>query len=109
MEINAGTYKENITKVNDMILTPKGTFSTSPQDTILAMKHPDELMRGSGQVSVVINNYTNDSVETSADEEGNLIVNISRKVAADYASGSNGWENAYNQRAVAMQGRAYSI
>ena len=102
------TYKENATKVNDMILTPKGTFSTSPQDTILAMKHPEELMRNGG-VSVQINNYSNNEVETSTDDYGNLIVNISRKVAQDYANGSNGWENAYQQRNISMQGKAYSL
>lgn len=108
MAINASSYSEGIKRVNDMILTPKGTFSTSPQDTILAMKHPENLMNG-GKISVQINNYTNDNVETSADANGNLIVNISRKIAQDYADGSNGWENAYQRRSVSMQGKAYSI
>jgi len=109
MEINAGTYKENVTKVNDMILTPKGTFSTSPQDTILAMKHPENLMNSRSGISVTINDYAGNNIETSTDDYGNLIVNISRRIAEDYASGSNGWENAYNRRTVALQGKAYSI
>ncbi len=72
------------------------------------MKHPEDLM-SRGTISVQINNYSNNEVETSTDDYGNLIVNISRKVAQDYADGSNGWDSAYTERAVSMQGRAYSI
>lgn len=36
------------TKVNDMILTDKGVFSTDPKDTIMAMKDPGSLVRGDG-------------------------------------------------------------
>lgn len=32
------------TKVNDLIVTPEGTFSTHPDDTIFAMKNPGALM-----------------------------------------------------------------
>lgn len=32
------------TKVNDMILTPNGTYSTHPDDTIFAMKNPGSLV-----------------------------------------------------------------
>ena len=32
------------TKVNDMILTPDGTYSTHPDDTIFAMKNPSSLV-----------------------------------------------------------------
>lgn len=37
-------YGVSSTKVNDMIITPEGNFSTHPEDTIMAMKHPEDLL-----------------------------------------------------------------
>lgn len=105
------------TNVNDMILTPQGVFNTSPEDTILAMKHPEDLVssgRGSVSISVVINNTASDtvsaSVSQSEDADGltSMIVTISKKVATDAATGANGWDNAFNYRQQRLSGRSIS-
>lgn len=102
-------------KVNDMILTPHGNFSTAPDDYLLAMKDPTSLM-GAGSAANVsikftVNNTASDVVETTteeqtgADGQKELIVTISRMVASDYASGKNGWDSAYAGRENRMRGR----
>lgn len=110
-QVNADTYSGKITGVNDMILTPHGTFSTSPQDTLIAMKKPEMLMSGgvSGGVSVTINNYSSSEVQTRQDDYGNLIVDISKKIAEDYANGDNGWARAYSTQQSTVAGRRVSI
>ena len=110
-QVNADTYSGKITGVNDMILTPHGTFSTSPQDTLIAMKRPEMLMSGgvSGGVSVTINNYSSSEVQTRQDDYGNLIVDISKKIAEDYANGDNGWARAYSTQQSTVAGRRVSI
>lgn len=110
-QVNADTYSGKITGVNDMILTPHGTFSTSPQDTLIAMKRPEMLMSGgvSGGVSVTINNYSSSEVQTRQDDYGNLIVDISKKIAEDYANGDNGWARAYSTQQSSVAGRRVSI
>ena len=110
-QVNADTYSGKITGVNDMILTPHGTFSTSPQDTLIAMKKPEMLMSGGGSagVSVTINNYSNAEVQTRQDDYGNIIVDISKKIAEDFANGDNGWARAYNTQQSTVAGRRVSI
>jgi len=104
--LNADTYASDVTNVHDMILTPQGKFRTDPDDTIFAMKHPETLATSrSANVSVTVNNTMSDKadVQISKQQDANglerLIVQISQKVASDYANGSNGWDNAqaYNQ------------
>lgn len=94
--------------VNDMILTDKGVFSTSPQDTIMAMKHPENL--GGGTLQPIINNYAGDDVnvrqERGADGITRLIVDISKQVALDYAQGFNGWNDAVKYRNAMTNGRS---
>ena len=109
MEVNAGTYKDKVTGVNDMILTPNGIFNTSPQDTIIAMKHPEDLSNEGARVSVIVNNYGNDKVETSTDDKGNLIIDISRKISQDFVTGENGWEKAHNLRQNFERGLSFSL
>lgn len=114
-EINAGIYNESIgaKNVNDMILTPQGKFSTNPNDYIIATKNPSALAGGGSVVnmSVQINNelgsVANVTATQSEDAEGNkqLLINISRKIANDYATGSNGWDSAINYNAGRRQGR----
>lgn len=107
-------------KVNDMILTPHGNFSTAPDDYLLAMKDPTSLMGYGGQnvavqttVSVKVINQAGDTVKASASETVNekgqkeLVVMISKAVANDYASGRNGWDSAVNYRAQRANGRRY--
>lgn len=110
-QVNADTYSGKITGVNDMILTPHGTFSTSPQDTLIAMKRPEMLMSGGGSsgVSVTINNYSSSEVQTRQDDFGNIIVDISKKIAEDYANGDNGWARAYSTQQSSVAGRRVSI
>ena len=89
------TYKQNaVKKVNDMILTDKGVFSTSPKDTIMAMKKPESLLGGKTEVNVQV--VDNVGVNANVRQEGNniLIELISQKIANDYADGSNGWASA---------------
>jgi tape measure domain-containing protein len=106
-------------KVNDMILTPHGNFSTAPDDYILAMKDPASLMRNTGSnanvvVKFTVNNNASDVVEAQAEErigadgQKELMVTISRMVASDYASGKNGWDSAYSGRESRMKGRRVS-
>ena len=110
-QVNADTYSGKITGVNDMILTPHGTFSTSPQDTLIAMKKPEMLMSsgGSAGVSVTINNYSSSEVQTRQDDYGNIIVDISKKIAEDFANGDNGWARAYSTQQSTVVGRRVSI
>jgi len=51
--------------VNDMILSPHGAFSTSPEDYIIATKHPENLMGGgAAPVYVTVINQSNATVST---------------------------------------------
>lgn len=106
----------DVTKVNDMILTPQGNFSTSPSDYIIATKNPSSLGgNGSVVMNVKINNSASDKVDATATQTTNengmleLMVNISSKVANDYANGSNGWDNAFMYRQSQMNGRSVAI
>ena len=103
-QLEAETYTKNVLGVNDMILTPHGNFSTSPEDTILAMKHPEKLS-GSGELKVVVNDYGGNNVDVQKNGFGELIINISKKVAADFASGKNGWESAMAAQQLRVAGR----
>lgn len=112
-EINSEGYKDKLYKVNDMILTPNGTFSTHPEDTILAMKHPENLMSGNGGVVIVkpvINNNMADTASVSIEQRTNnegvaeMIVTISKKIANDVARGVNGWDYALASREQRISG-----
>lgn len=115
MEVNAQAYDRALssTQVNDMILTPKGNFSTDPNDYIIATKNPAGLGGGGTviQMNVKISNTMSDSATvkttqtTNADGMPELLVMVSRKVAGDAASGSNGWDDALNAREQRLSGR----
>lgn len=107
---------DNVTRVNDMILTPQGNFSTAPDDYIIATKNPSALGgNGSVVMNVKINNTQSDKVTATAtqsvDENGfvQLLVDISQKVASDFAKGSNGWDSALAYRQVQTNGRRVTI
>ena len=91
-------YADKAVSVNDMILTPNGTFSTNPQDTIIATKNPQSLGSTNVQNKIIVNNNANVEVEAEqkVDENGinQIFINISKKIAQDYADGRNGWELA---------------
>ena len=102
--LNANTYAQGVYNVNDMILTPHGNFSTAPDDYIIATKNPYAL--GQGNVNVQINNTVSDNVDVDVQRQNDeLIVTISRKIAEDYATGKNGWNNALNYRQSKINGR----
>jgi hypothetical protein len=118
-QLNSETYNENVSSqsVNDMILTPSGSFSTHPDDYIIATKDPSSLNGNSGtnvSFSVQINNTVSDTVtattEESTGDDGmtQLVINISKKVASDYASGTNGWDNAIDSNNLRRKGRSVS-
>lgn len=75
------------------------------------MKKPEMLMSGGGSagVSVTINNYSSSEVQTRQDDYGNIIVDISKKIAEDFANGDNGWARAYNTQQSTVAGRRVSI
>lgn len=110
--LNAQTAM-SVTPVNDMILTDKGIFSTHPQDTIMAMKNPASLVNEASSVNVTINNNSGANVDVqkkvNSDGMTELVVNISRKIAQDYAKGVNGWDSAYSNQQSRLNGRRISI
>lgn len=110
--INEGA---GLTQVNDMILTPQGNFSTSPKDYIIATKDPAGLStKSSVSMNVVINNSMGESANVTAqrsvgpDGQQELVVSISRKVAQDYAMGTNGWDYAIDANSARRRGRSLS-
>lgn len=113
-DLNAQTEINNLTRVNDMILTPNGNFSTHPDDYLIATKNPHSL-GGGVTVNVKIENTVSDSVNanvsqtTNAKGEQELIVMISKKIAGDVANGANGWDSALNARSQRLQGRMISL
>lgn len=102
-QINSDSYRDRVYSVNDMILTPNGRFSTSPQDTIIAMKHPEQMMN-SGVSIKIVNNAGVDVNARQGENKNEFLITISKKVANDYAYGLNGWDNATRVRQVTEQG-----
>lgn len=114
-EIRGQSSIDSAYKVNDMILTPSGTFSTHPEDTIMAMKHPEDLL-GSRSASVIVNINNQASVEVtssqSTDSNGNTVIDfdiISARVASDYMTGQNGWDSAVMQQQYSQTGRVLAL
>lgn len=103
-DINSDSYRDRIYNVNDMILTPQGTFSTSPQDYLIATKNPQSL-GGGGDVNIKIIDNAGVNVEASRDNStGEILVTISQKIASDVARGVNGWDNALRVREARISG-----
>ena len=114
-EIRGQSSIDNAYKVNDMILTPNGTFSTHPDDTIMAMKHPEDLL-GSRNASVIVNINNQAGVEVTSsqttDSNGNTVIDfdiISARVASDYMTGQNGWDSAITQQQYSQTGRILAL
>jgi hypothetical protein len=103
-ELNADWYAENVTKVNDMILTPHGTFSTSPDDYIIATKNPQSI-GGGNTVKInmqIINNANADVTATSGtgpDGIHEILILIDNMVQNNIATGK------YNGAFTAMENR----
>lgn len=108
--VNAQAYDRLLGQpVNDLIISPNGTFSTHPEDTIFAMKHPESLASYGGAVmNVQIINQRGGDTDvsvTQGKDENEMIVTISKKVASDYAQGVNGWDGAVAYRERRQSGR----
>lgn len=90
-------------KVNDMILTPQGQFSTAPDDYIFAMKHPEDLMRGSAPVInfSVVNNSS--SVETRTEQRNNSDGSVDFVTIIDDVVQQGIAQGRYNDAFSAMQ------
>lgn len=106
-ELNMLALDDKVTKVNDMILTPNGTFSTSPQDTIIATKNPQGLGGGVVNNIKVINNAGVDVnvKENKGANMNEILVTISKKIASDVANGFNGWDGAFAMQKQRVDGR----
>lgn len=105
--INASSYASDVYKVNDMILTPQGNFSTAPDDYIIATKNPNSL-GGGGNVKMFVNiqNKMSESANIQVQQNNNeLAIIISKKVADDYVNGRNGWGTAYQLKQSKIAGR----
>lgn len=98
------------TKVNDMIITPQGNFSTAPDDYIMAMKKPDSLAGNNG-VSVNFNlidqsgehlNITDQSVERNGDSlDISVVVNSLVKQSINNGE----YDNTFSAMAQRQQGK----
>jgi hypothetical protein len=108
-ELNAGAAIGNY-NVNDMILTPDGTFSTHPDDYIIATKHPENMVQGNMQVNVKVVNNANANVTTTqgvgADGLPELLVMIDQRVQGNIASGK--YDNSFSARDRRKAGRNLS-
>lgn len=100
-------------KVNDLVITRDGkTFVTDSADSIIATKNPESLGSGS-MVNIHINNTAGEVVAKVTREENNngikdVFIEISRKIASDFAMGENGWDNAVSVRNYRKGGRSIS-
>ncbi len=108
-ELNMLSLDDRVTRVNDMILTPNGKFSTNPNDTIIATKNPQSL--GGGKVVNNIKVINNAGAEVEVSERQNsqgmneIFVTISKKIASDVANGYNGWDSAFAMQKQRVDGR----
>ena len=100
-------------KVNDMILTPQGTFSTHPDDYIMAMKNPASLM-GGGAAKINFQIVNNSSVpltveRSSSSRNGdntNIVVVIQDAVKMGIASGE--FDGAFSAMRMRQSGSPIS-
>jgi hypothetical protein len=91
-ELNAKAAM-GVTSVNDMILTPKGGFSTHPDDYIIATKHPETLGTGNSSVSVPVTIINNAGVNVTGQEQDgpngkSILVMIDNMVKNNIANGN---------------------
>ena len=109
-QLNMYALDDMATRVNDMIITPNGNFSTHPDDYVIATKNPQSL--GGGQVvnNIKVINNAGVDVQTSQRQNGNgineIMVTISKKIASDVAGGLNGWDSAFALQQQRIGGRS---
>lgn len=96
--------------VNDMILTPNGTFSTHPDDYLIATKNPYALSTsGSPNVNITIVNQSGDVVKvasTTKKEKDNGDIDIQAVIVAVTADAiaSGEMDGAFAQREARRKG-----
>jgi hypothetical protein len=101
-ELNAGWAAETVA-VNDMILTPHGNFSTSPDDYIIATKNPSTLGGGT-VVNITVHNEAGDvasatATQTTGPDGMEIAIMVRKLVANDIATGKlDGALNAQQAR-----------
>jgi hypothetical protein len=106
-KLNADWAIETLTNVNDMILTPQGTFSTNPNDYIIATKHPETLNSGAAPVYVQIINNTDSEItekdQTDPDGTRRIKILVDQTVQNGIASGR--YDGAFNAKQKRDNGR----
>ena len=107
---NEGVSAMKVTKTNDMILSPNGTFSTHPDDYIMAMKDPSALMGNGSPIvnfNIINNSGTNLNVERSkTTQDGN---NIDIEVVVNGIVQKGMVNGEYDDAFTAMQARNEGI
>jgi len=106
--LNADYLNETVASrnVNDAIITPQGVVNTSPQDYIIATKHPENLTGAGGggvQLSVQIINNAGAEVSTQQSDDGELLVLIEKRIESNIASGR--YDGALSAQQARQQGR----
>ncbi|MDR1250146.1 MAG: tape measure protein [Treponema sp.] len=94
--------------VNDLIVTPQGSFSTHPDDFIIATKRPETLGSGGGtRLNVKIVNNAGAVVATQqgigADGLDELLVMVDRRIQNNIASGR--FDGSFATRDFRLRGR----
>jgi hypothetical protein len=94
--------------VNDLIVTPQGSFSTHPDDYIIATKRPETLGSGGGvQMNVKIVNNAGAVVTTrqgiGADGINELLVAVDQRIQNNIASGR--YDSSLATRDARIRGR----
>ena len=107
---NEGVSAMKVRKTNDMILSPNGTFSTHPDDYIMAMKDPASLMGNGSPIinfSIINTSGANLNVERSkTTQEGN---NIDIEVVVNGIVQKGMVSGDYDDAFTAMQARNEGI
>jgi hypothetical protein len=109
-ELNADWAIEGM-RVNDMILTPHGNFSTNPDDYIIATKNPSTL-GGSSAAPVYINIVNNTTATVTAREQTDpngtrqIAVLVDQIVQNGIASGR--YNGAFNEKQTRDGGKVVS-
>lgn len=106
----------SVTKVNDMILTDKGVFSTDPKDTIMAMKNPTDLLgnsKMSPNISVSVINQSGRSLNVtgrseSVDANGNIDVKLFVNSIVQEGIANGDYDDAFGARQMRNQGELVS-
>jgi hypothetical protein len=94
--------------VNDLIVTPQGTWSTHPDDYIIATKRPETIGSGGGvQMNVKIVNNAGAVVTTQqgigADGINELLIMMDQQMQRNVASGK--WDGSLAARDSRLRGR----